>query len=229
MFIPLAEEIGEIIPLSVWVFRQACSEAALWPNQYSVSVNLSPIHLSDPDLIKVVRSALDDSGLATERLTLELTESAIINDRQFALSQLATLQGMGIRIALDDFGVGYSSLDVLRSFPFDRIKLDMSFVAAIERSEQAVSILRSIAALGATLNMPVLAEGIENPAQLSIVAREGCSAIQGYLIGKPSRTLTDLSRVRHAMTLGPRDILPADIGRSSPASKADLNLATALG
>ncbi|RYF11957.1 MAG: EAL domain-containing protein, partial [Oxalobacteraceae bacterium] len=177
VFIPLAEEIGEIVPLSVWVFRQACSEASLWPSEHTVSVNLSPIHLSDPELIKTVKSALDDSGLATERLTLELTESAIIHDREFALSQLTALQGMGIGIALDDFGIGYSSLDVLRSFPFDRIKLDMSFVADLERSEQAVLILRSVAALGATLNMPVLAEGIEQPAQLSIVAREGCSSI----------------------------------------------------
>ena len=229
VFIPLAEEIGEIIPLSVWVFRQACSEASLWPNRHSVSVNLSPIHLSDPDLIKTLRSALDDSGLATERLTLELTESAIIRDREFALCQLATLQRMGIGIALDDFGIGYSSLDVLRSFPFNRIKLDMSFVAEIERNQQAVSILRSIAALGETLNMPVLAEGIENAAQLSIVAREGCAAIQGYLIGKPSRTLADPSQVRHAMKLGPNDILPSGPGRSDLVTKPDLALATALG
>ena len=222
VFIPLAEEIGEIIPLSVWVFRQACAEAALWPNGHTVSVNLSPIHLSDPDLIKIVRSALDDSGLAAERLTLELTESAIIRDRQFALGQLAALRGMGIGVALDDFGIGYSSLDVLRSFPFDRIKLDMSFVAEIEHSEQAVSILRSVAALGATLNMPVLAEGIEQPAQLSIVAREGCSAIQGYLIGKPSRTLADPSQVKHAMTLSPRNILPPAVGRIGVVAKSDL-------
>ncbi len=229
VFIPLAEEIGEIIPLSVWVFRQACLEASLWPNQHSVSVNLSPIHLSDPDLIKTVRSALDDSGLATERLTLELTESAIIRDREFALGQLATLKGMGIGIALDDFGIGYSSLDVLRTFPFDRIKLDMSFVAEIERNQQAVSILRSIAALGTTLNMPVLAEGIENAAQLSIVAREGCAAIQGYLIGKPSRSLADPGQLRYAMTLGPRGILPTDLGRSDLVVKSDLTVATALG
>ena len=124
---------------------------------------------------------------------------------------------------MDDFGAGYSSLDVLRSFPFDRIKLDMSFVSEIERSEQAVSILRSVAALGETLNMPVLAEGIENPAQLSIVAREGCSAIQGYLIGKPSRTLADHSQVGRAMTLGPRSIF----GNSS-TSKSNRMVAKAF-
>lgn len=203
IFIPLAEKSGDIVPLSIWILRQACFEAALWPNRHPVAVNLSPLHLSDPRLIDTVRAALDDSGLPPERLSLELTESAIIYDRRFALEQLKALKAMGIAIALDDFGVGYSSLDVLRSFPFDRIKLDASFVAEVERDEQAVSILRSVAALGLTLNMPVLAEGVEQPAQLSIVAREGCSAIQGYLIGRPSRALADPERVRRTMALKP--------------------------
>ncbi|SDG17028.1 EAL domain-containing protein, partial [Sphingomonas carotinifaciens] len=134
------------------------------------------------------------------------TESAIIHDRRFALEQLRALKAMGIAIALDDFGVGYSSLDVLRSVPFDCIKLDASFVAEIEHDEQAVSILRSVASLGATLQMRVLAEGIEEPSQLSIVAREGCSAIQGYLIGRPSRTLADPESIRQTMMLKPRSI-----------------------
>lgn len=203
-FIPLAEEGGEIVPLSIWVLRQACFEAALWPNRQSVSVNLSPIHLSDPRLIETVQNALADSGLAAGRLTLELTESAIIHDRQFALAQLRALKALGIAIALDDFGAGYSSLDVLRSFPFDCLKLDASFVAEIEHNEQAVAILQSVTALGVKLNMRVLAEGIEQPAQLSIVAREGCAAIQGYLIGRPSRTLRTTDTVKQAMSLQPR-------------------------
>ena len=205
-FIPIAEESGLIVPLSVWVLRQACFEAALWPNRHVVAVNLSPIHLSDPTLVGTVAEALAASGLPAHRLSLELTESAIIHDRHFAIQQLRALKAMGIAIALDDFGVGYSSLDVLRSFPFDRIKLDASFVAEIERDEQAVSILRSVAALGATLHMPVLAEGVEQAAQLAIVAREGCSAIQGYLIGKPARTLADPIEVRQAMRLRPFSI-----------------------
>lgn len=205
-FIPLAEQSGQIVPLSIWVLRQACFEAALWTNRHVVAVNLSPLHLSDPQLVETVRSALDDSGLPVERLSLELTESAIIHDRDFALNQLRQLKAMGIALALDDFGVGYSSLDVLRSFPFDRIKLDASFVAEIEHSEQAVAILRSVTALGSSLDMPVLAEGIEQPAQLSIVKREGCGAIQGYLIGKPSRTLASADQVRLAMLLEPRAI-----------------------
>jgi diguanylate cyclase (GGDEF)-like protein len=208
-FIPLAEESGEIVPLSIWILRQACFEAALWPNRHTVSVNLSPKHLGDPRLVDTVSSALNDSGLPAKRLTLELTESAIIHDRRFALEQLRALKAMGIGIALDDFGVGYSSLDVLRSVPFDCIKLDASFVAEIEHDEQAVAILRSVAALGATLSMRVLAEGIEEPSQLSIVAREGCSAIQGYLIGRPSRALADPESVRQIMMLKLRSVAPA--------------------
>jgi EAL domain-containing protein (putative c-di-GMP-specific phosphodiesterase class I) len=156
--------------------------------------------------VATVRSALADSGLPVERLLLELTESAITHDRDFALSQLRQLKAMGVALALDDFGVRYSSLDVLRSFPFDRIKLDASFVAEIEHSEQAVAILRSVTALESSLDMPVLAEGIEQPAQLSIVKREGCEAIQGYLIGKPSRSLANPENVRRAMQLAPRAV-----------------------
>jgi diguanylate cyclase (GGDEF)-like protein len=198
-FIPLAEDSGEVVPLSIWILRQACFEAALWPNRHPVSVNLSPKHLSDPRLVATVRAALDDSGLPATRLVLELTESAIIHDRRFALQQLHALKAMGVSIALDDFGVGYSSLDVLRSFPFDCIKLDASFVAEVEHDEQAISILRSVTSLGGLLRMPVLAEGIERPAQLAIVAREGCSSVQGYLIGRPSRRLADPDDVRRTM------------------------------
>jgi diguanylate cyclase (GGDEF)-like protein len=199
VFIPLAEEIGEIIPLSNWIIRQACFEAALWPGRHAVSVNLSPLHLSDPGLVGTVRQALAETGLPPERLMLELTESAIIRDRAYALDQLKILKAMGISLALDDFGVGYSSLDVLRAFSFDRIKLDGSFVAEIDRDDHAVAILRSVVALGSTLNIPVLAEGIEELAQLRIAKREGCTSIQGYLIGRPSRELVNPQLVRAAI------------------------------
>ncbi|WP_294270466.1 EAL domain-containing protein [uncultured Sphingomonas sp.] len=203
-FIPLAEKSGDIVPLSNWILRRACGEAARWAEPYPVSVNLSPMHLSDRGLVETVRSVLAESGLPPERLMLELTESAIIHDKDFALEQLRALKAMGIAIALDDFGVGYSSLEVLRSFPFDRIKLDASFVSEIEHDAQAVSILRSVAALGVTLNMPVLAEGVEEPAQLAIVTREGCVAVQGYLTGRPSRTLADPDEVRRVAALRPQ-------------------------
>ncbi|WP_277968054.1 putative bifunctional diguanylate cyclase/phosphodiesterase [Sphingomonas echinoides] len=195
-FIPLAEETGSIIPLSNWIIAQACFEAALWPNQHVVAVNLSPLHLSDPGLIDMVRYALENSGLSPSRLTIELTESAIIHDRRYALEQLVALKALGVGLALDDFGVGYSSLDVLRSFAFDRIKLDKSFVDELETDEQAVALLQAIVALGTTLHIPVLAEGIEVPNQLRIAADAGCFALQGYLIGKPSRKLVDPTIVR---------------------------------
>ena len=198
-FIPLAEETGQIIPLGTWILRQACFEAALWQNRHVVSVNLSPLQLGDPLLVDTVRQALADSGLPPERLVLELTESAIIRDRDHALSVLRELQAMGIALALDDFGIGYSSIDVLRAFPFDRIKLDASFVAEVEHSDQAVAILRSIVSLGTSLNMPILAEGVERPNQLVIAARQGCVAIQGYLIGRPGRELCDETRVRRVI------------------------------
>lgn len=200
-FIPLAEQIGEIVPLSDWILAQACFEAALWPNRHVVSVNLSPLHLSNPGLIDTVKRALADSGLPPQRLTLELTESAIIRDRRYALDQLRDLKALGVGLALDDFGVGYSSIDVLRSFSFDRIKLDKSFVDEIESDDQAVAILRSVVALGTTLHIPVLAEGIEAAAQFRIAAREGCSAIQGYLIGRPARELADPQAVRVAVAM----------------------------
>jgi len=203
LFIPLAEESGEIVPLSIRILRRACREAASWPGRHTVSVNLSPKHLADPQLVETVRAALRDGGLAPERLVLELTESAIIHDRRFALEQLHALRAMGIAVALDDFGAGYSSLDVLRSFPFSCIKLDASFVSEIEHDAQAVAILRSMAALGAVLDMRVLAEGVERPAQLAIVAREGCSGVQGYLAGRPSRTLADPESVRRTIGLAP--------------------------
>ena len=220
-FIPLAEESGVIVPLSVWILRRACFEVASWPEPYPVAVNLSPRHLADPSLVETVRAALADSGLPPERLSLELTESAIIHDRRFALEQLRALKAMGIAIALDDFGVGFSSLDVLRSFPFDRIKLDASFVSGIERDEQAVSILRSVTALGSTLHMPILAEGIERPAQLSIVIREGCTAVQGYLIGRPSRMLADPEHVRRTMNRRPRAVEPDAARRGSHPATPD--------
>lgn len=198
-FIPLAEEVGEIVPLSNWILAQACLEAASWPGGYAVSVNLSPLQLADAGLVDTIRLALVVSGLPPRRLTLELTESAIIRDRHAALDKLKRIKAMGVKLALDDFGVGYSSLDILRSFPFDRIKLDKSFVDEIEGNEQAIAILRSVVALGDTLKIPILAEGVEVPEQLVIVAREGCSAIQGYLVGKPARDLVDPAHVRRAM------------------------------
>jgi diguanylate cyclase len=188
-FIPLGEEMGEIVRLGEQVLRTACRDAAGWSTPYPVAVNLSPLQLADPMLVDKVRDALTESGLDPGRLELELTESAIVNERQNALARLRQIKRLGVRVALDDFGSGYSSIEVLRSFPFDRLRLDASFVAAVEEDEQAVAILKSVADLGRTLGIPVLAEGVETAAQLEIVRAAGCSDVQGYLLGRPQFTL----------------------------------------
>ena len=200
IFIPLAEETGEIVRLGTWVLETACREAAGWADPYSIAVNLSPVQLSDPQLIETVKRVLRETGLDPARLELELTESAIIRDRELASRQFFTLKKLGVKLAIDDFGVGYSSLDVLRSFPFDRIKLDASFMSNIVGDRQAIAILSAIALLGRKLNMPILAEGIETAEQLEVAAREGCTSMQGYLIGRPSRLLAEPASIRRSMS-----------------------------
>lgn len=195
-FIPIAEEMGLILPLGNWTIRRACEEAVGWSEPHRVAVNLSPLQLADQSLVKVVEEALAATGLPASRLELELTESMLIRDRALALHQLRCLRDMGVLLALDDFGVGYSSMDVLRAFPFDRIKLDASFVAEIENDPQAVAMLGLVASLGRTLGVPVLAEGVETRDQLGTVAEQGCSVVQGFLLGRPARELVTVDEVR---------------------------------
>ena len=211
VFIPLAEELGEISRLGDWILKAACQEAAGWGDSNTVAVNLSPVQLSDHLLVDKVRDTLAQTGLAPHRLELELTESALMKDRERALAKLRKIKQLGVKVALDDFGAGYSSLDVLRCFPFDRIKLDASFVSEVERSDQAIAILRSVAALGRTLGVPVLAEGVETRAQLAIVAEEGCDDVQGYLLGRPLAQLADCDAIADvvAAVLGRRRALAA--------------------
>ena len=185
-FIPIAEETGEIIRLGEWVLRTACAEAAAWPNAHKIAVNLSPVQLLKPDLPEVITSILVETGLAPTRLELEITETALIADKTRALHSLRRIKALGVRVAMDDFGTGYSSLDTLHSFPFDKIKIDKSFLADSERSEQARAIIRAILALGRSLSIPVLAEGLETDAQRELLLREGCEEAQGYLFGRPA-------------------------------------------
>ena len=185
-FIPIAEETGEIIRLGEWVLRTACAEAAAWPNAHKVAVNLSPVQLLKPDLPEVITAILVETGLAPTRLELEITETALIADKTRALHSLRRIKALGVRVAMDDFGTGYSSLDTLHSFPFDKIKIDKSFLAESERSEQARAIIRAILALGRSLSIPVLAEGLETDAQRALLLREGCAEAQGYLFGRPA-------------------------------------------
>lgn len=184
-FIPIAEESGEIIALGEWVLRQACREAARWPEPWRVAVNLSPVQLMHVDLVQIVASALVESGLPAGRLELEITETAFVADKVRALHVLRQIKALGVSIAIDDFGTGYSSLDTLNSFPFDKIKIDRSFLLDSETSHQARAIIRAVLALGRSLNVPVLAEGLESEDQLRLLRDEGCDEAQGYLWGRP--------------------------------------------
>jgi diguanylate cyclase (GGDEF)-like protein len=188
-FIPLAEETGSILAIGDWVLETACRQAASWVEPHKIAVNISPVQLAHLDLAHRVHEILLQTGLAANRLELEITESAIIADKERTLHQLRRIRALGVTVAIDDFGTGYSSLDTLRSFPFDKIKLDRAFMNEIERSPQATAIVRAVLALGKSLNIPILAEGVETSDQFSILRREGCDEAQGYLLGRPSPIL----------------------------------------
>ena len=185
-FIPIAEESALILDIGRWVLRNACLQAATWPNDLRIAVNLSPIQFSDLTLPDLVADILRESGLKPERLELELTESTIVENRERTLAMIQRIKALGVTIALDDFGTGYSSLETLRTFPFDKIKLDRSFMSEIEESPQARAIVRAVLALGKSLDIPVLAEGVETRHQMDILNLEGCDAAQGYYLGKPT-------------------------------------------
>jgi len=185
IFIPIAEESGSIIQLGEWVLREACATAATWPDHLSIAVNVSTVQFQVPNLVELVEAVLAESGLAAERLELEITESVLMRDRVMALRTLNRLKDLGVAIVMDDFGTGYSSLNNLQSFPFDKIKIDRSFILALENDEAARSIVRAIVGLGRSLNLPVVAEGVETEAQHRMVTDEGCPQAQGFLFGRP--------------------------------------------
>jgi EAL domain-containing protein (putative c-di-GMP-specific phosphodiesterase class I) len=182
---PLAEESGLIIAIGEWVLREACREAASWPAPLQIAVNLSPAQFRDDDLPRLVHSVLLATGLAANRLELEVTESVLIGDFSRALSILRRLKSLGVRIAMDEFGTGYSSLSYLQSFPFDKLKIDQVFISNLERNPQSKAIVRGVIGLARGLDLPVLAEGVETKSQLAFLQREGCQEVQGYLIGRP--------------------------------------------
>ena len=185
-FVPIAEQTGEIIRIGEWVLRSACREAASWTSQDKIAVNLSPVQLLQPDLPETVATILLESGLAPRRLELEITETALITDKARALHSLRRIKALGVSVAMDDFGTGYSSLDTLHSFPFDKIKIDKSFLLQSGESHQAQAIIRAVLALGRSLGIPVLAEGVETLEQLKLLVDEGCDEAQGYLFGRPA-------------------------------------------
>jgi diguanylate cyclase (GGDEF)-like protein/PAS domain S-box-containing protein len=184
-FIPLAEETGLIIQLGDFVLRSACTDAATWPDDVDVAVNLSPVQFRNPNLIASVTEALALSGLDARRLELEITESVLLQNSEATLTTLHELRAMGVRISLDDFGTGYSSLSYLRSFPFDKIKIDRSFVSELATREDSMAIIRAVTGLGRSLGIVTTAEGVENDGQLELLRREGCTQAQGYLFSKP--------------------------------------------
>jgi diguanylate cyclase (GGDEF)-like protein len=184
-FIPVAEETGLIVPMGEWIMRQACSEAARFPGETRVAVNVSAMQLRSPNLVQFVVSALATSGLSPRRLEIEITETVLMQSNEAVLQTLHQLRGLGIRIALDDFGTGYSSLSYLSSFPFDKLKIDRSFVKELGRNADCAAIVRGIISLGASLGMVITAEGVETPEQLEFIRAAGCSEAQGYLLSEP--------------------------------------------
>ena len=183
-FIPLAEELGLIIPIGEWVMRTACKEAVGWSRPVTIAVNISAVQFRDNKLVAMVGSALAASGLDPSRLELEITEGALLDNTSTVLQQLNALKALGIRISMDDFGTGYSSLSYLQKFPFDKIKIDQSFVRG-DQSTGGSAIVRAVSAIGVSLGMKTIAEGVETQEQLERVRADGCNAVQGYLTGRP--------------------------------------------
>ena len=184
-FIPLAEETGLIVPLGEWVLRTACAEAAKWPDDISVAVNVSAIQLTNKNLINVVIGAIASAGLPANRLILEITELVFLEDTFANLATLKSVHELGVQFAMDDFGTGYSSLGYLLSFPFSKIKIDRSFITGLAEKNESRAIVRAIADLARNLNMQVIAEGVETVKQCEQVRILGCTDIQGYLISVP--------------------------------------------
>lgn len=200
-FIPLAEETGLIRALGEWVLVEACAEAVRWPDTVQIAVNLSPVQFKDRSLVATVRRALDETGLRPGRLELEITEAVLLQRDDVTIAMLHELRALGVRIAMDDFGVGYSSLSYLRSFPFDKIKIDRSFIADLGQSRDNVAIVRAMADLGSSLGIETTAEGVETEAQLAIVRGCGCTHVQGYLVSAP-RPASDIPGLLASLSAG---------------------------
>jgi diguanylate cyclase (GGDEF)-like protein/PAS domain S-box-containing protein len=185
-FIPLAEESGLIVEMGEWILREACREAASWPKPLQIAVNLSPAQFMRGDLVGLVHSILFETGLAAERLELEITEGVLIEDMDRGLALLRRLKALGVQIAMDDFGSGYSSLTYLQAFPFDKIKIDRTFVMNLGNNSQSAAIIRAVIGLGLGLDVPIMAEGVETQEQLDFLRKANCNRVQGYFIGKPA-------------------------------------------
>jgi EAL domain-containing protein (putative c-di-GMP-specific phosphodiesterase class I) len=184
-FIPLAEEIGLIVPIGEWVLRRACVDAMSWSEDIKVAVNLSPVQFGNRNLVAEVAAALQRSGLAPHRLELEITETVMLEDTEGTLGTLHALRDLGVSIAMDDFGTGYSSLSYLRRFPFDKVKIDRSFIEGLGQGGDCDAIVRAVTELCRQLGMSTTAEGVETEDQLSLLRDGLCTEAQGYLFSRP--------------------------------------------
>ena len=193
-FIPLAEETGLIVQIGDWVLRKACADAAGWSRDVRVAVNLSPAQFKNRNLVPAVKSALSASGLDAHRLELEITESVLLQDSEITLATLHKLREFGVRISMDDFGTGYSSLSYLRSFPFDKIKIDRSFIHELATRDDSMAIVRAVTGLGKSLGISTTAEGVETSEQLALLRLEGCTEVQGYLFN-PARPAAEVEKM----------------------------------
>lgn len=193
-FIPVAEDVGLIVPIGAWLLEKACSEVANWPEPIVLAVNLSSVQFSTGDLLKTVSDALSQSGLPSEQLELEITESLLMKETGSTLSILNALRNMKASIAMDDFGTGYSSLSYIRKYPIDKIKIDRSFVMGLPHDQESLAIVHAITAMAKSLGLKITAEGIETAEQMEILTRAGCTYGQGYLLGRPvpARDLVEL-------------------------------------
>ncbi|TIU93678.1 MAG: EAL domain-containing protein, partial [Mesorhizobium sp.] len=201
VFIPVAEDSGAIAQIGEWVLATACEEAVRWKNPLTIAVNVSAVQLHNPNFSRKVHEILLRSGLPAGRLELEVTETALIKDMPRALATLRQVKALGIRVAMDDFGTGYSSLSNLRAFPFDKIKIDGSFIKSVDRNGQVAAIVRAVLGLGRGLGLPVLAEGVETLDELRFLDAEDCEIGQGYYLGRPGpiETFSELTGVPAAM------------------------------
>jgi diguanylate cyclase (GGDEF)-like protein len=186
VFIPIAEETGAILQIGDWVLKTACREAATWTQPLKIAVNVSAVQLHNAKFVRELHQILLECGLSARRLEIEITETALVRDFNRTLGMLRQIKALGIRIAMDDFGTGYSSLSTLRAFPFDRIKIDGSFIKSVNSNGQAATIVRAVLGLGRGLGLPVLAEGVETDAELQFLHDELCDEVQGYLLGRPA-------------------------------------------
>ncbi len=213
-FIPVAEETGLIVELGAWVMRRACREAMNWAGTPRVAINLSPLQFRDPGLLALIDAALSESGLPPERLELEITESVFLDTVDATLACLQALRARGVHIALDDFGTGYSSLSYLRSFPFDKVKIDQSFIRDLSVNADAIAIVQAIVGMASSLGMRTTAEGVETQSQAELLLRTGCSQVQGFLFGRPCSpnaiATVMVETIAVAASALPASLLPAE-------------------